>query len=219
MRANSKIKLNMQQEDKFENAWKRVVLGHGSKSEVSKTCGVGETTIAGMRRAVRAFTEGPEAESLLHQLGGRLEGESWWKVRAVWLGWDQKEMGGEERLKARAAALAKGLTSRMEDRLSRYPVVTAMALKLYDADLVEPLIDALIDQRKKTKEEQKRQQEVEDRGAYETLNEEYEAKMREPKRQRRPKGSTNGTKRTAQRSGHSASGSQDPAYARRIGHA
>jgi hypothetical protein len=28
MRANSKIKLNMQQEDKFENAWKRVVLGH-----------------------------------------------------------------------------------------------------------------------------------------------------------------------------------------------
>jgi hypothetical protein len=188
MRTNAKIKLNMQQEDKFENAWKRVVLRHGSKSEISKTCAVSETTIAGMRRAMRAFTEGPQAKDLQRKLGQELEDASWWKIRQIWLGHEEKEIDKKARIRERAAALAKGLTSRMEDRLSRNPEVTAMALKLYDAELIDPLTEALIALRKN---EQKTEQAVEDKGAYEALNEQYEAKMQERTEQHRTR-STNG---------------------------
>jgi hypothetical protein len=141
LRTNSSVKLEIPLEDRYENAWKRVVLGRGSKREIVDLCHVGEGTVAKMRRAKAAFEEGPMAGKLLDELGCPLREASWSKVHRVYLNIASTDDADHE---AEAAAkLAKAMRARLEGRLSRNPRVTAHALALYDADLVEPLGEAL----------------------------------------------------------------------------
>jgi hypothetical protein len=51
LRRNEKIHLRVDQGDKAEEAWKRTLLGWGSKAEVVRITGCGEGTVAKMRRA------------------------------------------------------------------------------------------------------------------------------------------------------------------------
>jgi ParB-like nuclease domain len=53
LRRNNILKLNIKQPDRMEEAWKWVLLGWGSKTEIVKACGVGDGTVGTMRRAVR----------------------------------------------------------------------------------------------------------------------------------------------------------------------
>jgi hypothetical protein len=66
----------------------------------------------------------------------RLEDVSWGAARAAYLA---LKPGPERTLQDKAATLSKQLTKRMTDFLSRDPEVTALALKLYDRDLI-PLL-------------------------------------------------------------------------------
>jgi adenylate kinase family enzyme len=50
---NIKIKLNLPKHDKHEEAWKRTLLNHGSKSDVVKKCVVSDGAVATMRRVKR----------------------------------------------------------------------------------------------------------------------------------------------------------------------
>jgi hypothetical protein len=61
-------------------------------------------------------------------------------ARAAYLGLNA---GSERSLQDKAATLAKQLTKKMTDFLSRDPEVTALALKMYDRDLPQPLLGHL----------------------------------------------------------------------------
>jgi hypothetical protein len=51
LRRNEKTHLEVDQGDKAEEAWKRTLLGWGSKAQVVNLTGCGEGTVAKMRRA------------------------------------------------------------------------------------------------------------------------------------------------------------------------
>jgi hypothetical protein len=140
LHANRGIKLEISPTDRLENAWKRVVIGRDSKSRIIELCGVGDGTVAKMRRAKKAFTDGPQAKELQKELGSALDNATWWKTSLVWRGYDKKQIDEE----GRAAGLAKILRSRLEDRLSKDPRVTARALIIYDPDLLHPLTKELL---------------------------------------------------------------------------
>jgi hypothetical protein len=76
------------------------------------------------------------AQTLKKRLERPLNTASWREVRALWLGLDDDDDWSVEE---EAAKLARQLTNRMTDKLSRNPKVTAKALWLYDADLCAEL--------------------------------------------------------------------------------
>lgn len=174
LRRNEKTHLEVQQGDKAEEAWKRTLLGWGSKHEVVKLTGCGEGTVAKMRRAAkcyREFNKKPQSdadrmwgEKLRTQLGADLRAHAWNKVNGVLLDLTSKEwdMNGD------AAKLARNLTTRMTSKLSEDPEVTARALWLYDRDLCPKLVEALQDY---IREQETEERNLEDQAAYEKLNE------------------------------------------------
>jgi hypothetical protein len=83
-------------------------------------------------------TEGGEA--FQRRLGAPITEKSWSLARLAYEGAEQKKIGIEER----AGRLARNIRSRLEDRLSEDPAVTARALVIYDPELPGPLTMALI---------------------------------------------------------------------------
>jgi hypothetical protein len=146
LRRNEIIHLDVQQGDKWEEAWKRVLLGWGSKSEIVKLTGTSDGTVAKMRRAVtwhHAQATGkkltPQGERLLVALGPDLRVHPWAKVNRVYLDLTPKEWDMDEA----AAKLAQAMVSRMTNKLSKDPEVTARALWLYDRDMCPKLVEVL----------------------------------------------------------------------------
>lgn len=74
VRRNRTVKLEVPREDRQEQAWKRVLLGRGSKREIAVLCGVSETIVAMMRR-VKARAE--EATKEGKRCGGGWRDRSW----------------------------------------------------------------------------------------------------------------------------------------------
>ena len=149
LRRNEKTHLLVQQGDKAEEAWKRTLLGWGSKRDVVKLTGCGEGTVAKMRRAVKCHrefnkTEQSDADRLWGEklntgLGADLRVHTWSKVNGVILDLTPKEWDVNDA----AAKMARNLVMRMTDKLSEDPEVTARALWLYDPDLCPQLVEAL----------------------------------------------------------------------------
>ena len=55
--ANAKTKLNVPEEDKMEEAWKRVLLKQGSKKQIALLCDVSERSVATMRMVAECENE------------------------------------------------------------------------------------------------------------------------------------------------------------------
>jgi hypothetical protein len=137
IRRNAIVKLEVPQPDRLEEAWRRVVLGWGSKADIVKLCGVGDGTVAKMRRAKELYKLRGDigAKLFRERLGQRLEETRWSAVLAAYH--DLPERLFDE--KEKAAKLARQLRARMDDKLSRDPVITARAIALYDAELPDKL--------------------------------------------------------------------------------
>jgi hypothetical protein len=140
VRRNDVLKLPMRRSEKLEAAWQRVVLHWGSKRDIAKLTGVSERLVANMRAALRAY-EGEEgrARLLRNKIGGDIRDASWSLVRNAINNitpaeWDHKK---------EAAKLAATLRSRLHDRLSDNPIVTALALAMYDERLPRRLVAEL----------------------------------------------------------------------------
>src|SRR5262249_39191583 len=137
MARNKKIRLNVPQADRLEEAWKRVLLGGWSKAEIVTLCGVGEGSVAFMRRVVARSQEADKfASEFKRRLGSPLTEASWAQVRMTYNGLEPREINKE----MDAAKLAKRINSRLTNLLSRDPEVTARALELYDPELPEQLM-------------------------------------------------------------------------------
>lgn len=149
LRRNEKAHLEVDQGDKHEEAWKRTLLGWGSKSEVVKLTGASDGTVAHMRRTVKSHRDFNKTEQEPHRrqigeklhmrLGADLRVHSWNKVKEVLLDLSPHEVDEN----AAAANLSRNLRTRMTNKLSEDPEVTARALWLYDRDLCPKLVEAL----------------------------------------------------------------------------
>jgi ParB-like chromosome segregation protein Spo0J len=136
LRLNEVVKLEMSPQDRFEAAWQRTVLGWGSAPEVAREANV-SLRLAWYMREVRDAYHGTDlSAAMLRRKLGPLEDNSWGAARAAYRG---LEDGEERSLQEKAATLANQLTKKMTDFLSRDPEVTALALKIYDRDLPQPL--------------------------------------------------------------------------------
>lgn len=169
LRRNEKTHLEIDQGDKAEEAWKRTLLGWGSKRDVVNLTGCGEGTVAKMRRVVRwhkdhatGRQQSPMGEKLVTALGKDLRVHSWSKVNGITLDLTPKEWD----MNNAAAKLARNLVTRMTNKLSDDPEVTARALWLYDRDLCPRLIVAL---QEYMKESLKEERNLEDQAAYEKV--------------------------------------------------
>jgi hypothetical protein len=103
LRRNEKTHLEVDQGDKAEEAWKRTLLGWGSKADVVNLTGCGEGTVAKMRRAARwhqnqvtGAERTPMGEKLYAAFGRDLRVHSWSKVNGVLLDltptqWDKND--------------------------------------------------------------------------------------------------------------------------------
>lgn len=147
MALNKKDKLPVPQQDRLEEGWKRTLLNQGSKREVRLLCGVSEGTVAQMRR-VKEQAQAQDAGGKLfrERLGAaspkqglqKLMETSWSMAKLMHLGVDDKEVSEE----LAAARLARRINARLTNTLSRDPEVTARALRLYDPELPEKLMEA-----------------------------------------------------------------------------
>ena len=174
LRRNEKTHLEVQQGDRHEEAWKRTLLGWGSKSEVVKLTGCSDGMVAKMRRANKCHREFNKqlqkdadrlwGEKLRTQLGADLRAHTWSKVNGVLLDLTTKEWDANDA----AARLANNMSLRLTNKLSEDPEVTARALWLYDRDLCPKLIEAL---QHHMREQQTEERDLEDQAAYEKLNE------------------------------------------------
>jgi hypothetical protein len=133
-------KLEIDREDKYEEAWRRVILRQGSKAQIVKFCGVGEGTVAFMRRVKRRYEEDTDdfAEQFRRRLGTRLDEVSWNRARMTYLNTEPKDTARDAAVK-----LATSMKTRLSDTLSRDPADTAAALALYDPELPGPLMKEL----------------------------------------------------------------------------
>jgi ParB-like nuclease domain len=166
LRRNNILKLNIKQPDRMEEAWKWVLLGWGSKTEIVKACGVSDGTVATMRRAVRFVQlQDPEHKDFgdaamfrqrLREWGiGRpdappkegaaptewfdyLKTFTWGIAGRLLKGVTQKEFDADEA----AMRLVKWLNNRVGGTLSKNPDITARALKILDPTLPPQLMKA-----------------------------------------------------------------------------
>lgn len=137
LRRNEVAKLKIATIDRFEAAWKRTVLQWGSKSEVVRLTGVSEGVVAMMRRVKRAYEAGDAVSKKLQKMvGSDLGRVKWRQIRAAYLGLEYHHTSIDDQ----AAILARRISNRLTNLLSRSPVVTARALAIYDANLPEALI-------------------------------------------------------------------------------
>ena len=144
MRLNKKDRLNVPQRDRSERAWKLVLIGDRSKSEIATLCGVSERTVGYMREVKATWAgKGDVSGKLFRERLARehihsLDECSWSTARLLYLDAEGKEITTEEE----AAKLARRMNSRLENRLSRNPEITARALAIYDPALPKALMDA-----------------------------------------------------------------------------
>lgn len=149
---NEKKHLEVDQGDKWEQAWLRTQLdwtGEGwtsSKHQVVTLTGSGEGTVAEMRKAFKLHynysrhgEHHPIGEKLHNRLGPDLRIHTWWKVKEVLRDVSPKEHNANEA----AAKLAGQLTRKLTNKLSEDPEVTAQALWLYSPDTYFPLLEAM----------------------------------------------------------------------------
>jgi len=137
---NEIAKLGVPQADRFEEAWRRVLNDWGSKKDIVTLTGTSDGMVALMRRVKKAFQlQDPKGQALRAELGHVLDTHSWSRVRAAWVGLTPTEWSIEEE----AARLARILSNRLTNKLSKNPEVTARALYIYDPGLCSELVQAL----------------------------------------------------------------------------
>ena len=150
VRRNAKISLEIAQADRFEAAWKRVLLSWGSKAQIVKLCGVSEGVVAMMRRVKTKYGEADTfSKEFKKRLGGNLQESTWSNARMAYLNVEPREADAQ----AQAAKLARNIRARLTNKLSLDPDITARALALYDPELPKPLLEALRNLRGPTEED------------------------------------------------------------------
>jgi hypothetical protein len=137
---NEVAKLPIDNADKRDEAWRRVVMGWGSKAAIVQKTGASDGTVAKMRRILAAYEkQTEEGQRLKQQLGGDIRDCMWAPVQQAWDGYKP----GDFNLEEAAGVLSRTIGKRLTNRLKQNIDVTALALWYYDAGMCAPLASAL----------------------------------------------------------------------------
>ncbi len=143
---NSKDKLPMTEDDKFDRAWKLVCLESYTIKETANVCGVSDPTISRMRKKLSEF----QTESPID-----------WRHKVFSLRWKQvmdlnkEEQEYEEEWEfEQGKKWAQRLHNVFGTKLSSQPRAAAIALELYSASLVPSLIGEWRDEIKQIYEQE-----------------------------------------------------------------
>jgi hypothetical protein len=147
VRSNRVYKLEMNQHDKMEMAWRRVLLGGYSKQQLVDLCGVAYGTIGNMRKVLSVYNdaeseEGKQFRARLKEAGAGHRGIDdlpWQFASMTYKGVEPEEISKHEA----AVKLAGRMHDRLGDRLSKDPQITASALAIYDRSLPQQLQEPL----------------------------------------------------------------------------
>lgn len=137
---NPRAALQMDDGQKEEAAWQLVTtVPELSKKEVADQAGVGTTTVANMRRALKFIQEN-------HSRNQPSE-FPWWQARRMERdGEDGSRMDAEAARRERVQKMAAALHKKFGDVFKRDPSLLAEVLKEYDEDILRPLQHAITDQ-------------------------------------------------------------------------
>jgi hypothetical protein len=170
MERNNIVKLNIKQADRVEEAWKRVLLGWGSKAQIIKLCTVGDGTVGTLRRAMRLaqlldekrqpltpeHEDFKDAVAFRKRLSGDYYGDERMKedatpaetlehLKSLTWGVVGKLYRGATKadfdMDEAAMSLTRELKDRLKSDLSKNPAVTARALQLLDPTLPDALMN------------------------------------------------------------------------------
>jgi hypothetical protein len=139
LKANVKTTLTLDNTTRQNTAWRYTLLGGMSKAEVARACNISESQVANMRRVAKAFKDpGPTRDRLRQRCpGGPLETD-WLKALMVFNDQPEKAVDLEEK----AQRLARSLSARMSDTLTKDLTVAARALAIYSGELVDHVKNA-----------------------------------------------------------------------------
>lgn len=132
---NSKDKLPMSVRDKTNMAWRLTAYTDLSKSRVALECGIGESTVANMRRAkgqLRAL--GISAANMLDM--------SWRDAQAEAKGEQSSEIDRDAAIEKRARGYARSIAKTLKDRPHKDPEGFARALQMLDERLPARLLES-----------------------------------------------------------------------------
>lgn len=119
--ANSKVKLPMTSQERHDYAWRLVLLGKHSKTDVARGSGISPSSVANMRKVKKGL--GQEA----------FDCGSWWQARerAQGRGHEMSEEDREKWKEEWADRVADQLAKMFSTKLTNHPEVAAMALATY----------------------------------------------------------------------------------------
>ncbi len=138
-RDNARDKKPLSEKEKSNVAWRLVCLNHQHGKElysIAKTAaasGVSVRLVSTMRSILKRI----EKEYPIHMYP-----KTWELARMIAEGKSTEDIGFEEILARKAQRLADKLKSKMQQDLTKNPIVTAMALELYAPTLKEQLMKA-----------------------------------------------------------------------------
>lgn len=131
IRSNAKNKLPVSQDDKFNRAWRMVVMNIGSKSTQSASCAVGERTIANMRVRLKEL----KSKFGKHWQDVALS-RTWKEILTDLTPPVEINEAWEDRL---AREWADRLGEEFGSKFAKQPDIAAKALEIYSENLVKSL--------------------------------------------------------------------------------
>jgi hypothetical protein len=140
IRRNAPVHLNMTNKDRREAAWKRVVLGWGSKAGIAKLCGVNESTVRNMRKVKKAHEARDRGGELFRKRLRSLRDASWDTARMIYAGVEPVKIKRADRV----AKLARQLRQRWGSMPTEDVELAAEALAAAYPDAAPKIAEALV---------------------------------------------------------------------------
>jgi hypothetical protein len=159
-RDNAKLRLEMSKEDRYEMAWKRVLIGGWTTQEIRNATKVGKSMLTHMRRVLDRYknkrehrdTAAKEMRRAVDAVGGIMKC-GWTQANLAFNNVTPKQRTKEEK----AQTLKRLLRERLTTKLSEDPEVTALALLYYDEELPRQLISTWGQRWREDEEDEKRE--------------------------------------------------------------
>jgi hypothetical protein len=140
--ANTKDKLPMSSAEKSNSAWRLVSATSLSKRQIADSSGVGESTVASMRRILAQLTaRATPADDFDVSPSADLRDLSWGDARRLAAGEEAGDFDWEVANEKKAQEWALAIRRALGKEGGKYPEILARALDIYDSRLVSRLVD------------------------------------------------------------------------------
>ena len=140
--ANTKDKLAMSSAAKSNTAWRLVSTTGLSKAATANASGVGESTVAAMRRVFALLSDRAKpVDEFSLSTGEDLRDLTWMGARGLAAGREPPDFDREEANEEKAQEMALALRKALGKEGGKYPEILARALEIYDSRLLQRLAE------------------------------------------------------------------------------